>query len=201
MASFNPLDEFKKEQTRKKFAGGKNYFLFVGAMNPRKNIPALVKAFDDFKKETKSDFKLLLAGPHFYGVSEVYNTLDNCEFKKDIIFTGRLTEDDLAHVMASAFALTFVPYFEGFGIPLVEAMQCQIPIITSNVTSLPEIADNAALFVNPYDTNDIKNAMVKLLGSEELRQQLITNGIQRKNNFSWDKSANLLWESVEKCLK
>ena len=103
--------------------------------------------------------------------------------------------------MASAFALTFVPYFEGFGIPLVEAMQSEIPIITSNVTSLPEIAEDAALFVNPYEVNEIKNAMLKLRNSPELQKQLIENGIKRKNNFSWDKSADLLWKSVEKTLR
>jgi glycosyltransferase involved in cell wall biosynthesis len=102
--------------------------------------------------------------------------------------------------MGSAFAMTFVPYFEGFGIPLVEAMQSETPIITSNVTSLPEIAGDAALFVNPYEISEIKNAMMKLYNDAALRQKLIESGKKRKDNFSWDKSAELLWKSVEKSL-
>ena len=102
--------------------------------------------------------------------------------------------------MASAFALTFVPYFEGFGIPLIEAMQCQTPIICSNTTSIPEIAGDAGLLVNPFEVNDIANAMIELFKNENTRLQLIQNGIQRKENFSWDKSANLLWDSINKCL-
>lgn len=127
--------------------------------------------------------------------------MEGLSCKDDIIFTNRLSEEDLADVMASAFALTFVPYFEGFGIPLVEAMQSEIPIITSNVTSLPEIAGEAALFVNPYEVNEIKNAMLKLRNEDSLRTNLIEKGKKRKNNFSWDRSADLLWKSVEKALK
>ena len=102
--------------------------------------------------------------------------------------------------MASAFALTFVPYFEGFGIPLIEAMQCHIPIISSNTTSMPEIVGNAALLVNPFDVNEIANAMIKLQRDEKLCAQLIENSQKQKNNFSWDKSANLLWDSILKTL-
>lgn len=200
-SSFQPKDEVVKVRTRSRFSEGKNYFLFVGSMHPRKNIPALIRAFDDFKKESNSEFKLLLAGPHLWGLNDVYSAMNQCQFKEDIIFTGRLSQEDLSDVMASAFSLTFVPYFEGFGIPLVEAMQCEIPIITSNVTSLPEIAGDAALLVNPSDTNEIKNAMLKLVNSENLRRQLISNGKLRKNNFSWDKTAALLWNSIELCQK
>lgn len=200
-SSFKPVTDDVKFNTKKKFSKGKDYFLFVGSLNPRKNIARLIKAFDLFKKESNSDLKLLLAGSHAWGGSDIYKTIDEVSCKEDIIFTNRLNEEDLANVMVSAFALTFVPYFEGFGIPLVEAMQSEIPIITSNVTSLPEIAGDAAMFVNPFEVNEIKNAMLKLRNSPELQKQLVENGKQRKNNFSWDKSADLLWKSVEKALK
>jgi glycosyltransferase involved in cell wall biosynthesis len=199
-SSFSPVDEFTKQQVRDKFSKGKNYFLYVGSLHPRKNLVRLIQAFDLFKKESHSGLKLLLAGPHFWGLSEIYKAIDETSCKDDIIFTGRLSGEDLGKVMASAFALTFIPYFEGFGIPLVEAMQSEIPIITSNVTSLPEIAGDAALYVNPFEVNEIKNAMLKMNNSEELRKDLVLKGNLRKNNFSWDKSADLLWQSVEKCL-
>lgn len=200
-STFNTVTESIKAQTKAKFANGKEYFLFVGSLNPRKNIGRLIKAFGEFKKETNSDFKLVLAGPQSWGMSDLYSVLDGLSCKDDVLFTNRLSNEDLAHVMASAYALTFVPYFEGFGIPLVEAMQSEIPIITSNVTSLPEIAGDAALFVNPFEVNEIKNAMVKLFNQPELRTGLIEKGKLRKNLFSWDKSADLLWESIEKTIK
>lgn len=200
-SSFKPVSDLVKAQTKQKFSKGKDYFLFVGSLNPRKNISRLIQAFDAFKKESNSDLKLVLAGSHAWGGSDIYKTIDTLSFKDDVIFTNRLNEEDLANVMGSAFALTFVPYFEGFGIPLVEAMQSETPIITSNVTSLPEIAGDAALFVNPYEVNEIKNAMLKLRSDDTLRLKLIESGKQRKNNFSWDKSANLLWNSIEKTLK
>ena len=200
-SSFKPVSDIVKAETKRRFSNGRDYFLFVGSLNPRKNISRLIQAFDAFKKESNSDMKLVLAGSHAWGGSDIYKTIDELSCKDDIVFTNRLSEEDLANVMASAFALTFVPYFEGFGIPLVEAMQSEIPVITSNVTSLPEIAGDAALFVNPFEVNEIKNAMLKLRSDDNLRLSLVEKGKQRKNNFSWDKSADLLWKSVEKALK
>jgi glycosyltransferase involved in cell wall biosynthesis len=199
-ASFNPVTDDVKFQTRKQFSNGKDYFLFVGSLNPRKNIARLIRAFSAFKKETNADMKLLIAGAHSWGLKDVYEAMDSSECKEDIIFTGRLNPVELGNVMGSAFALTFVPYFEGFGIPVVEAFQSEVPVITSNVTSLPEIAGSAALLVNPYNISEIKNAMVKLRNEEDLRQRLISNGRIRKTNFSWDRSADLLWSSIEKTL-
>jgi len=102
--------------------------------------------------------------------------------------------------MASAFALAFVPYFEGFGIPIVEALQCETPVICSNTTSMPEISGNAGLLVDPFDVNSICKGMLDLYHSTSLRNQLIKNGKERKNMFSWDKSADLLWKSITNCL-
>jgi glycosyltransferase involved in cell wall biosynthesis len=197
---FNRASELLKQQTRQRFSNGKEYFVYVGSLHPRKNLSRLIKAFDEFKKESHSDMKLLVAGPQYWGVKDIYQTLETTSCKDDVVFTNRLSNEDLADVMASAFALTFVPYFEGFGIPLVEAMQSEIPIITSNVTSLPEIAGDSALLVNPYEVNEIKNAMMKLYQDASLRQKLIEIGKKRKDNFSWDKSADLLWKSVEKAI-
>lgn len=197
---FRPLTEQQKLSIKNKFSGGKNYFLFVGSLHPRKNISRLISAFDMFKKQSNSDMKLLLAGPHFWGLQAIHKTIDSVSCKNDIVITGRLNDTDLADVTASAFALTFVPYFEGFGIPLIEAMQAEIPVISSNITSLPEIAGAAALYVNPFEINEIGNAMMKLYTTPELTKDLIEKGRQRKSYFSWDKSAQLLWESIEKAI-
>ncbi len=197
---FKPVDEKTRQATKNKFANGKDYFLFVSSLHPRKNIVSLIKAFSLFKKASGSDLKLVLAGPAFWGLSEINQVVTENNMAAEIIFTGRLGNEDLALVMGSAYALTFVPYYEGFGIPLVEAMAANIPIITSNVTSLPEVAGEAALLVDPFEINEIKDAMLQLYNNESLRQNLIAKGNIQKLKFSWDRSGDLLWESVLKAV-
>lgn len=195
---FEPLTDSTKQKTKEKYSSGKNYFVNVGSLHPRKNIPNLVRAFSLFKKETNSDLKLILAGPNYWGVSEIHKIIEETNLKNEVIFTGRLADDELNLVLGSAFALTFVPYYEGFGIPLIEAMQTQVPIITSNVTSMPEIAGDAALLVNPFEVNEIKNAMLQLYTKPDLCANLILKGNSQKQKFSWEKSGDLLWQSILK---
>lgn len=193
---FCPLSEMEQAATREKFSHGKPYFLFVGSQSPRKNLNRLVAAFDLFKEQTGSDYKLVLVGAVYSSEGDVKRVIDKSEYKADIIFTGRQPQEELERIMASAFALAFVPYFEGFGIPIVEAMQCDTPVICSNTTSMPEIAGTAGMLVDPFDVNDIAKAMLELYKDPVLRDQLIQNGKHRKTFFSWDKSAHLLWDSI-----
>ncbi len=212
---FKPATEKEKQETKTKFTGGSDYFVNVGSLIPRKNVPNLVKAFALFKQQSKSNLKLVLVGSQYWGTAEIHkiiseNNLTSISMASfdsaqrdnpktaDIIFTGRLSNEDLNSVLGSAVALTFVPYYEGFGIPLIEAMETQTPIIASDVTSLPEIAGDAALYVNPLNVVEIKDAMLKLYNNKQLQQSLISKGNLQKQNFSWDKSADLLWQS---CLK
>jgi glycosyltransferase involved in cell wall biosynthesis len=198
---FKPVDDSTKKSTREKYSSGKNYFVNVGSLHPRKNICNLIRAFALFKKESQSEMKLVLAGPEFWGMSEIENALRESGVKDDVVLTGRLANDELCKVLGSAMALTFIPYYEGFGIPLVEAMEAEIPIITSNLSSLPEVAGNAALKVNPYDLNEIKNAMLRIYNNAAVRADLVQKGRLQKQNFSWDRSAQLLWESMVKAMK
>ena len=119
-------------------------------------------------------------------------------FKDDVIFPGRLVIEELQKVVASALALTYVSYFEGFGIPIVEAFYAETPVITSNVTSMPEIAGDAALLVDPFSIKSISSAMLKIASDEQLQKELIKKGRERKKLFSWQKSADKLWEAMEK---
>ena len=141
--SFKPISGDEKKKTQLKYTNGEEYWLFVGALSPRKNVARLLLAFDEFKKYDFSKMKLVIAGGKMFKTSEIENVYNKMKFKNDVIFTGRLGTDDLKYVMAGALALVFVPYFEGFGIPIVEAMYCDVPVITSNVTSMPEVAGNA----------------------------------------------------------
>ena len=198
---FGERSEETKNFTRNKFTKGQPYFLFVGSMHPRKNIPRLLQAFDEFKKQTGAPHKLMLCGPLFWGGNEIEKTFDAMKFNDDVVITGRVEEVDLQNIYASAFCLAYVPYFEGFGIPLVEAMASGLPIITSNVTSMPEVAGNAALTVNPKEVNEIANAMIKIYNDGNLRNELIQHSKKRTELFDWDKSAAKTWNIIERCVK
>jgi glycosyltransferase involved in cell wall biosynthesis len=120
--------------------------------------------------------------------------------KSNVFFSGRLIELELQKALASALALTYVSYFEGFGIPIVEAFYAETPVITSNVTSMPEVAGDAALLVDPFSVDEIADALKKLATDEKLREQLINKGKVRRKKFNWQKTADKLWLAIEKTL-
>ncbi|HET6245756.1 MAG: glycosyltransferase family 4 protein [Bacteroidetes bacterium] len=198
---FKPAIAVDIESTRSKYANGKPYFLYVGSLHPRKNIGNLFKAFDLFRKKTKADIKLLITGEKYYWTDEMQKVYESLEFKQDIIFTGRINDLELAKVMPAALALTYVSYFEGFGIPVVEAMQCDVPVITSNQTSLPEIAGNAALLTDPFSVESIAHAMSGIYNYPALRKELIEKGRIRREKYSWQKTSELLFDSICKAVK
>jgi glycosyltransferase involved in cell wall biosynthesis len=155
-----------------------------------------------FKEETASDFKLLIAGAILWTKTEIENEYDSNPFKKDIKFTGRVNEAQLGDMLGAAYALSFVPVFEGFGLPIVEAMQSGVPVICSNVTSMPEVAGDAALLVDPFDIKSITGAMKQLHDNKDgLRDKLIAKGFEQKIFFTWEKTAGLLWNSIDKAIK
>ncbi|MEO6489818.1 MAG: glycosyltransferase family 1 protein [Ferruginibacter sp.] len=191
----------EKNAARKKYSNGLPYFFFVGSVNPRKNMLRLLQAFDQFKKTTNSNFKMVITGAVVLKKSDILKACENSPYKNDILFTGRLTEEELQKVFGGAYALTFVPVFEGFGLPIVEAFEAGIPVLASNVTSLPEVAGDAAIYADPFDVDSITEAMVKLYENNDgLCNDLIQKGYQRKQLFSWDKTAALLWDSMQKAI-
>ena len=198
---FEPVPQREKNKIRKKFTGGSGYFLFVGALHPRKNISGLLLAFDTFKMETTNNIKLVIVGGEMHKTGDIFETFENLRFKNDVIFTGRVSTDDLHDIFGAALALVFVPFFEGFGIPVVEAMSAGIPVICSNTTSIPEVGGNAVLYADPMKIDQIADAMIKLANDEELRNTLIKKGFEQKKKFSWDETAHLLWTSVERALQ
>ena len=195
-SNFSPLNEQQISEVKGKWSDGKSYFFFVGSMHPRKNIKRLIDAFNLFKQETSSDFKLILAGSILWSKTEIEDSYTNSPYKEDIIFTGRLSDEDLQKMLGAAYALSFVPIFEGFGLPIVEAFQSGVPVICSNVTSMPEVAGDAALMVDPFNIENIAAGMQKLSNDNELRKQLIVKGHIQKQLFSWSRTADLLWESI-----
>ena len=198
---FHQIELTEQIKTRKQFSQGNDYFLFVGALHPRKNIKRLLMAFDLFKTETKSKNKLLIVGAKMWWNDELKEAFENLSHKEDVIFTGRKSLEDLQVLYAAAQAFCFVPYFEGFGIPIIEAMRCGCPVITSNCTAMPEVAGEAALLVDPYNIEDIKNAMITIENDPKLRADLSEKGLIHSQKFNWKSTANVLWNSIEKVLQ
>ena len=195
---FTPLTLEVKNEVRRKFTGGNPYFIYVGARSPRKNIGGLLDAFEQFKQTDDKKMKLLFVGEPMWSASYLSNKLDGMKYKNDIVFTGRLSTEVLQLVLASAEALMLVSFFEGFGIPLIEAMYSDVPVICSNITSLPEVAGDAALFVDPHSTSQIANAMQQIALYPELQKSLIIKGRSQRQKFSWDNTAREVWNAIEK---
>jgi len=198
---YSTVSESIKTATRAQFTNGQPYFFFVGSLHPRKNLVNLFRAFDVFKQTDTASTKLLIAGARKWWTGEISAVYDNMQSKEDVIFTGRLEATEMHHVVGSAIALTYVSYFEGFGIPIIEAFRCGTPVITSNVTSMPEIAGNAALIIDPFDHISIAQAMQTIVTNNEIRQKCIGEGLQRATEFTWDKSTQRLWQCMMKAME
>ncbi len=198
---FKPLADEQKIEVREKYSAGAPYFLYVGALIPRKNVARLFRAFDMFKKQDKNNTKLLLAGQKMWLSNNVDKDFQNLQCKDDIIFLGRKKVKELTKLYSSSIALTYVSYFEGFGIPVLEAFNAETAVITSNCTSMPEVAGDAALLIDPFSVESIADAMIKVSNDKTLRQKLINKGKERRKHFSWDLTAERLWSCVEKVLK
>ena len=197
---FSPCTEIERNQTKQKYTYGTEYFFFAGTMHPRKNIIRLIQAFIEFKKNTVSDFKLVLAGHIMWDDNSIKEIVESNSVKEDIILVGRVSNEQLRLLLGSAWSLVFVPVFEGFGLPIVEAWQCGIAVICSNVTSMPEVAGDAAIVVDPFNIEEIATAMQKITDSS-VRGYYINKGQKRKNLFSWSRTASLFWDSIHQTIK
>lgn len=197
---YQPLAEAEKTIVRNKLTNGAEYFIYVGSIHPRKNIKNLLLAFEAYKTQTNSNTKLVLVGRKAWDFKEVDETHQLMTHQADVIFMGHVLPEDLSALMGSALAMVYVSLFEGFGIPIIEAMSCDVPVITSNVTSMPEAAGDAALLVNPKDVNSIAQAMISITQNLELRQDLITKGKIQRQKFSWKFTAHQLWSACKKAV-
>lgn len=195
-AGFKPLDDIEVKNVRIKYSAGKPYFFFVGALHPRKNLSNLLLAFDYLKKQTNCEHQLLIAGRAAWKNGHMKEVYDEMQFKHEVIFTGRLPEVELQRITASAFTLCYVSLFEGFGIPILEAMQARVPVITSNISSMPEIANDAAILVNPLSPTEIAEAMMLLISDEKLRRKYKEKGIMRAQHYTWEKATEVLQEAI-----
>jgi glycosyltransferase involved in cell wall biosynthesis len=194
-SGFYKIDNLETDVVKKQWTKGSDYFLYVGAIHPRKNIIRLIMGFEIFKKATKSNMKLVLAGRKAWKNDELEELIKESVYKNEIIFTGRIATDHLIELYNAAFATTYLPYFEGFGLPILESQLCGCPVITSNCTAMPEVGGNSVVYADPYNPDSIANAMVEMLNNREMYVQKCAENVKR---FSWDESAKKLWEEIEK---
>jgi glycosyltransferase involved in cell wall biosynthesis len=166
------------------------YFLHVGTMNPRKNIEGLLRGFARFKETSgEASHRLIIAGARGWLCAGIIALVERLAARDQLLFTGRVDDEDLIALYQGAEALVMPSFYEGFGLPVLEAMACGCPVITSNVSSLPEIAGDAALLVDSNDEEAMAQAMSAICSNPALRQSLVEKGCRRAAEFSWDRAA------------
>jgi glycosyltransferase involved in cell wall biosynthesis len=193
-ASFRPSTAGEIKETRDRYADGHRYFHCVGAIQPRKNLDRLIAAFDSFKEATQSPMKLVVVGRKAWNFDKVIHSYSQSKFREDIVFTGFVSDSELVRLHGASSGLCYVPYFEGFGIPLVEAMACEVPIMCSNVSSMPGVVGDAALLVDPLDVQSIANGLARLANEPQLASQLVDKGRVRKLLYTWEGAAEGVWK-------
>ncbi|MBL7807642.1 MAG: glycosyltransferase family 4 protein [Saprospiraceae bacterium] len=194
---FTPLHPAEKTVFRKRYSADIPYFFYAGAIHPRKNIHRLIRAFDLFKERTGAPDKLLLAGRFAWKTGEVKEAYDGSKHRADIQFLGYVPEEDLPGLTAAATALTYVSISEGFGLPMLEAMFCDTPVMAANASCLPEIAGEAALLVDPLSVEHMAEGLEMLWRDAELRQKLIEKGREQRLKFSWDQAADEVFQVLK----
>ncbi|MDP2812491.1 MAG: glycosyltransferase family 1 protein [bacterium] len=183
---FAPISDLKKSAFIEKNDYPDNYLLYIGRLETKKNIQNLIKAY----KKTTRQWPLILAGrPGNFGWEEIQKLANDPEIKDDIILLGYISQANYPKLMASASAFIFPSKFEGFGLPVLEAMASNVPVACSNISALKEVAGDAAIFFNPENINDIKDKIQELFDNQSLRESLKEKGIKRAGDFSWEKTA------------
>lgn len=195
---FRPLEWNVKEQVRGKYADGCEYFLYAGSIHPRKNLLNLLKGFSWFKKRQRSNMKLILAGRLAWGADEFVRQLQTYKYRDEVVMTGYVSDEEMQHLVGAAYAMVYPSHWEGFGLPVLEAMQSGVPVITSSNSSMPEIGGDAAMYCDPGDSEGWGKAMGYLYKDENYRSGLITKGIDRASMFNWEVSAKKLREIFDR---
>ena len=193
---FQPIDWQEKEQIKDSYADGREFFLFTGGIHPRKNLMNLLKAFSLFKKWQHSNMKLLIAGRLAWQYDDVLTKLKSYKYRDDVVLLDYLADDQLMKITASAYALVYPSFFEGFGLPIIESMASGVPVIGANTSSMPEVGGDLALYADPNSPDDIAKQMLNLYRDETLRNELAEKGKERAASFSWDAAAVNVWQII-----
>ena len=192
-------DKTEIDRVKEKYGIKTNkYFLAVSEVTTRKNLVHLLQAFETFMNDTQAnDVSLVLVGPVRKGYEDVSNQVKGlAKYQDKIVQTGFADNEDLAPLYSGATAFIYPSLYEGFGLPILEAMQCGTPVITCNNTSLPEVGGEAVLYISGKDKNETAMLLGKIYNDEELRQTLKTKGLARAKEFDWQKTAEIVTQNI-----
>ncbi|PIP28344.1 MAG: group 1 glycosyl transferase [Candidatus Moranbacteria bacterium CG23_combo_of_CG06-09_8_20_14_all_35_22] len=188
----------KEQEIKNKLNIEDKYILYIGALQPRKNLKTLISAFEELKKSAQSgstsggkykDLKLVLAGEKAWLWKEIFSQIENSSVKNEIITPGKIKFSDIGHLMRGAEIFCFPSLYEGFGIPVLEAFISRVPVICANNSSLSEVAGEAVLYFEPKNYLELSEQIKKILDNPELRKDLILKGLEQAQKFSWEKCA------------
>lgn len=198
---FAPLDYDAKDAMKENYAAGTEYFLYAGTLQPRKNLINLLKAFSVFKRRLHSAFKLVLAGRLAWKNDEFLELLKTYKYRDDVVLTGHLPEAELARLMASAYAFVYPSFFEGFGLPVAEAMRCGVPVLTAKASAMEEVSAGVALYFNPHSVDEMAEALMRIYKDEDGRRERVQKGLAVADRYTWATTGEKVWDALQKAAK
>lgn len=178
-----------------------NYILYVGTIEPRKNLKGLIRAYKILKSQHNVTHRLVISGMKGWMYQEVFDLVKELNLSSDITFTGYVPKEDLVTLYNLADVFVYPSFYEGAGLPILEAFACGVPVVTSNCSCMPEIAGEAAVFVDPHEPKEIADGVLKALKDEGLRSHLKEKGLLRAREFSWERTAREMLEVFEEVVK
>ena len=193
---FTPLRKDQIQSVRDKYCDGKPYFIYLGSLHPRKNVDRLIRGFSKFREDYDVDISLIIYGRKAWKSDAIYKAWESSRYKNDIRFMDN-NEGPVHEIMGGALGLCYVSLFEGFGIPILEAFSAGVPVITSNRSSMPEVAGGAALLADPEDIGSIAEQMHIMATNNQLRGELIEKGFRRLQEFSWKQSGDIIFNKLK----
>lgn len=196
---FAPVkNETELRRIRATYGIERDYILALGSIQPRKNLVRLINAYSSLSRDGNSNPQLVIAGKRGWLEAETIRAAERSSAAKDIRFIGYVADDDLPALYSGAICFAYPSYFEGFGLPVLEAMQCGTPVIAANRTSLPEVVGDAGILVEPFDETDISQALRKMIEKPDRRLELRVKGLERAKRFSWRRTAELTLRAYER---
>jgi glycosyltransferase involved in cell wall biosynthesis len=188
-------------QTKARYNISGDYLLYLGTLHPRKNLARLIEAFHlALQSLPNEELTLVIAGKRGWLYEKIFRRVQQLELTQRVIFPGYVADKAKPALLSGALAYVFPSLYEGFGLPVLEAMACGSPVLTSNCSSLPEVAGQAALLVDPHNTEEIAAGLVQLITRPDLRQRLVEQGYRQIQAFSWRKAAEQVLEVLEKAV-
>lgn len=196
---YRPLDKnYCRELMTEQYNIKGPFILYIGGFSPRKNVKSLISAFSKIYKDLGEDYSLVIVGATKDQAQYLSELSNNLELASKIIFTGYAPEEHLPLLYNACDVFVYPSLYEGFGLPPLEAMSCGTPVITSNLTSIPEVVGDAGILINPYNEEDLMEAIKKMLTDEDLRHFYSERGLKRSESFNWRKTAELTLDVYKK---